>query len=264
MRSFHSKLSLGGTFLCFALATQAPADTYVLVHGAFQDASAWNQVIPFLEAQGHTAVTVQLPGRDAQGAAAQAVSLESYIDVTIQVVERTEGPVHLVGHSFGGFTISGVAEAIPNSIASLVYVAAYVPSSGESMESLALTDSGNEFSQETFVVAPDYSYAEILAADQARVFANDGTEEQQARLMASMIREPLGPIATPITLSSANFGSVLKVYVRTLQDVTVSTSLQTSMIERAGIETFVDIDTGHAPYLTQPAELASAILMVTQ
>lgn len=241
----------------------ARADSYILVHGAFQAGSAWEAVVPHLEAAGHSVVAVDLPGRDASGAAAQAVSLRSYIDAVVAAVRGAEAPVHVVGHSFGGIAISGAAEAVPEGIATLVYVAAYVPADGESMEALAYSDTDNGFTERSFVIAPDYSHATILAEDRARLFAGDGDAAAVARLEASMIREPLGPIATPVTLSAAGFGSVTKAYVRTLQDRTVSPPLQDRMIARAGICRVADLETGHTPYLTAPEALAEAILAQT-
>ncbi len=243
-----------------ALPAVSQAETYVLVHGAFQDASGWAAVTDILRADGHEVVAIDLPGRDAAGAAAQAVSLQDYIDTTVGAVEAADEPVILVGHSFGGMTISGVAEALPNQIERLVYVAAYVPLSGESMEMLALSDTNNHFEETTFVVANDYSHATLLPEHQVNVFAQDATAEQAARLQESMIREPLPPIATPVALTAERFGAVDKAYIRTLEDRTVSTPLQTMMIERAGIETVVDIESGHAPYLTRPDELAALLL----
>ena len=240
------------------------ADSFVLVHGAFQDASGWDEVIPVIEDAGHTVVAVNLPGRDAIGDAAKRFSLQSYIETVISVVESSDAPVHLVGHSFGGMTISGVAEAIPEKIATLVYVAAYMPEDGESMEKLAYSDTDNGFTQETFIVAKDYSHASLLPADQARVFINDGNPDQKKTLEASMIREPLAPIGMAVSLTDVNFGSVKKAYIRTTQDQTVSTPLQTRMIDRAKLTLVRDIDTGHAPYITAPTELAETMLAIVK
>ncbi len=243
-----------------ALPAMAQADTYVLVHGAFQDASGWAAVGDVLRAEGHTVVAIDLPGRNADGAAAQAVSLQDYIDTTVAAVEAADEPVILVGHSFGGMTISGAAEAVPDQIERLVYLAAYVPLSGESMEKLALSDTDNHFEETTFVIAKDYSHATLLPEHQIKVFAQGATAEQAAQLQASMIREPLAPIATPVALTDERFGTVDKAFIRTLEDRTVSTPLQTMMIERAKIETVKDIDGGHAPYLTRPDALAALLL----
>ncbi|MEM6891793.1 MAG: alpha/beta fold hydrolase, partial [Pseudomonadota bacterium] len=183
-----------------------------------------------------------------------------YIDTTVAAVVAASEPVILVGHSFGGLTISGVAEAVPARIELLVYLAAYVPQSGESMEKLALSDGDNGFEEGTFVVAPDYSHAMLLPAHQVRVFAQDASSDMAAALQASMIREPLAPIATPVTLTDANYGSVERAAIRTLDDRTVSTPMQNMMIERAEIERVRDIQSGHVPYLTQPEAVAEALL----
>jgi len=245
-------------FMSLPAATQA--ETYVLFHGAFQSASGWAPVADRLKSEGHAVIAVDLPGRDAEGAAAQAVSLEDYIDVTVAAVEAADEPVILVGHSFGGMTISAAAERVPDQIERLVYLAAYVPLSGESMETLALSDKDNHFEETTFVIAKDYSHATLLPAHQVKVFAQGATSEEAAQLQAPMIREPLGPIATPVSLTDDRFGTVDKAFIRTLDDRTVSTPLQTMMIERAGIETVKDLPGGHAPYLTQPEALAALLL----
>ena len=241
------------------LAGAAAAENIVIVHGAFQSAADWTGVETALEAKGHDVTLVNLPGRDAEGDAAKAVAFADHVATTLEAIKAAEGPVILVGHSFGGMTISAAAEAAPSEIAQLVYVAAYAPENGESMETLALSDKDNSFTAESFVVAPDYSYAEILQRDRAAIFGNEGTEDQRAAIVAGLIREPLAPIATPVTLTEAAFGSVPQAYIRTLQDQAVSTPLQTRMIERAGIERVIDIDSGHAPQTTQVDALAAAI-----
>lgn len=247
------------TAAAIALPASVSADTFVLVHGAFQDASGWDAVAEALSSKGHEVVAVDLPGRDATGDAARAVSLEAYIETVSGAVAAADDPVILVGHSFGGMTITAVADRMPEAIQRLIYVAAYVPQSGESMETLALSDGDNQFTQETFVIAGDYSHAEILSSDQVRVFAQDATPAQASALQASMLREPLAPIGTPVELSGAGPDADRIAYVRTLDDATVSTPLQTMMIQRAGIEVVRDIQSGHAPYLTQPEALAAIL-----
>ncbi|SFR98463.1 alpha/beta fold hydrolase [Yoonia litorea] len=242
------------------IAAPAAAENIVIVHGAFQSAADWAGVEAGLEAQGHDFTLVNLPNRDAVGEAAKAVSLDDHVAATLEAVANAGAPVVLVGHSFGGMTISAVAEAAPDDVAQLIYVAAYAPEDGESMETLALSEGDNSFTEESFVIAPDYSYAEILERDRAAIFGNEGTEEQRAAIVAGLIREPLAPIATPVSLTEEAFGSVPRAFIRTLQDQAVSTPLQTRMIERAGIERVIDIDTGHAPQTTQVDALVAAII----
>ncbi len=234
------------------------AKSFVIVHGAFQSASAWKDVAASLKSAGHQVDLVDLPGRDAKGDL-HAVSLELYRDAANEVVRRASQRVVLVGHSFGGFVTSSVAEANSELIERLVYVAAYVPSSGESLQSLSAQDRGSKFSQENFVMAPDYSYAEVLERDRALIFANDAEGALRDRITAGLLREPLTPLSQAVTLSPERFGKVAKSYVKTRRDNAVSPAFQDMMIARAAIDRVLSIDAGHAAAQTQPDKVARLI-----
>lgn len=100
--------------------------TIVLVHGAFADSSSWNGVIINLQKDGYKTVTVANPLR----------SVSNDARLVSDVVGSIEGPVVLVGHSYGGQIISNAANG-HNNVRSLVYVAAFAPDSGESASDLA-------------------------------------------------------------------------------------------------------------------------------
>jgi pimeloyl-ACP methyl ester carboxylesterase len=98
------------------------APTIVLVHGAFADASSWNGVVERLQQQGYTVIAPPNPLRGVTVDSAYIASLLSQID----------GPVLLVGHSYGGAVISNAATSALN-VAGLVYVAAFAPDEGETL-----------------------------------------------------------------------------------------------------------------------------------
>ena len=100
--------------------------TIVLVHGAFADSSSWNGVIINLQKDGYKTVAVANPLR----------SVSNDARLVSDVVGSIEGPVVLVGHSYGGQIISNAANG-HNNVRSLVYVAAFAPYSGESASDLA-------------------------------------------------------------------------------------------------------------------------------
>ncbi|UIJ46544.1 alpha/beta hydrolase [Sphingomonas cannabina] len=119
------KLIAGGLLFATVLApvaaqAQAAKPTVVLVHGAFADSSSWNGVIAILERDGYPVVAAPNPLR---GVRADA-------DVVGDLVKSIQGPVVLVGHSYGGSVISEAAEGVPN-VKALVYVAAFAPEAGE-------------------------------------------------------------------------------------------------------------------------------------
>lgn len=123
-----------------------------------------------LAAEGHSVAAVDLPGRE--GSARGDVTMADHVAAVRAAIEAAgPEPVTLVGHSFGGMVISAVAEAAPERIATLVYVAAYLPQDGDSMQALAESDHHNGFRDGSFVVAGDYSSASILERDRVAIFA---------------------------------------------------------------------------------------------
>jgi pimeloyl-ACP methyl ester carboxylesterase len=116
--------------LAFALLPAAPfmaqkpslprVKNIVLVHGAFADGTSWSKVIPLLEAKGYHVTAVQNP----------LTSLADDVAATKRIVALQDGPVILVGHSWGGAVITQAGN--DPKVAGLVYVAAYAPEAGQS------------------------------------------------------------------------------------------------------------------------------------
>jgi pimeloyl-ACP methyl ester carboxylesterase len=249
---------------CANPPTSAPT-TFVLVHGAFQDSRAWDAVIPLLKASGAQAVAVNLPGRMGDGTAVEATSLDGYRDAVLKVVNAQTGPVVLVGHSFGGITISNVAQAAPEKIKTLVYVAAYLPEVGapdQSMAKMAEKDQWNQFNKakQNFILAKDYKTASVLAEDQLMLFCEQCTPQARTATLAIMQREPLAPAATPGATTAAGFGKVDKVYLHTTNDKAVSYTLQQKMVAQTPVRKTITLNTGHSPFVEAPQQLADALL----
>ena len=246
-------------------ANAASKPTIVLVHGAFQDGkNTWSRVKPLLEKSGYHVVVVNLPGRDGESSDPSKLSTDIYRDKIRAVVDAQKGPVVLVGHSFGGIQISNVAEAEPKKIAKLVYLSAYLPKDGDSLDSLSKTDGESLLGKPgNFVVAPDYKYASINPDNAADIFGNDASGADRDLIAKGVIAEPLPPLGMPAHLTDANFGSVPKFYIKTSQDHTVGPALQDRML--TGRATLIKtIDAGHASYITQPQAVADGIIAAIQ
>src|SRR5271155_4540315 len=100
------------------------AATIVLVHGAWADGSSWVKVIPLLLAKNMRVIAVQIP----------LTSVEDDVAATSRIIADTEGPLVLVGHSWGGMAITQAGNA--PTVAALVYVSAFAPDVGETGSSL--------------------------------------------------------------------------------------------------------------------------------
>ncbi len=241
--------------------------TMILVHGAFQDSRAWDLLLPLLRARGVNAIAVNLPGRASDTTSRDSVTLDRYRDAVLKVIAEQRGPVTLVGHSFGGITISSVAEAMPERIRALVYVAAYLPTAGasdQSMAKLSEADQWNKFnkSRQNFLVTPDYRTASVLADDQVMLFCADCSADAKARTLAVLQREPLPPAATPVVTTAARFGAVRKFYIHTTNDNAVSYTFQQQMVGRTPVQRAFTLKTGHSPFLEAPAALADTLASI--
>jgi pimeloyl-ACP methyl ester carboxylesterase len=181
-----------------AFAKQPPKPTVVLVHGAFADASGWSDVIDHLERGGYPVIA---PANPLRGVTADAAYMRAFLGTI-------DGPIVLVGHSYGGVVITNAATGNPN-VKALVYVAAFAPDEGDTVASLGQLGTGGMLGPATLDLRP-YPAPEgapplegYIKLDVVRdIFAAD-LPRKQARTMAlsqrpaalATLGEPSGPPA---------------------------------------------------------------------
>src|ERR1700738_3617239 len=125
--SSSSAFDISGATNVFAMNVSARAEkpTIVLVHGAWADATGWQELIPLLQQQGYPVVAVENP----------LTSFDGDIATTERLIDAQKGPVIVLGHSYGGAVITGAAAGNPN-VKALVYVAAFAPDANEPVAAL--------------------------------------------------------------------------------------------------------------------------------
>jgi hypothetical protein len=249
--------------------TAHAAKNYVLVHGAWQAPYVWDSVKTTLIKEGNNVTVVELPGHGDDQTPISQITLNLYTTTVLNAIAPINGKVILVGHSLGGMIISSVAEQIPTKIEKLVYLSAYLPASGQSLFSLAGTDAGSALggnvngvpilNKDTINGILDVLHSQIV-----NVFIQDGSTQAQNLVLQNYRVEPLVPFLTPVTLTAANFGSVEKVYIKTLQDHVVSPVLQNQMIATAGVKTVYQLNTSHSSFLVKPDSLAILLTKIGQ
>lgn len=239
----------------------AKPQTYVLVHGAWQAPYVWDAVKTELTKNGNKVIVVELPGHGADNTATYTLSIDAYRDKVIEAISTVNEKVILVGHSMGGMVVTSVAEKIPSKISKLVYIGAFLPASGQSIGDLAMTDPDSQLGP-SLIESADHLTLDVKREDLTRLFINDGSQSDKDRVLANYRAEPAIPFGDKVTLTNANFGSVEKVYIKTLQDIVISPGLQDRMIAAAAIKSVYTVNTSHSPFLVQPQVVASLLLSI--
>jgi pimeloyl-ACP methyl ester carboxylesterase len=235
----------------------------VLVHGAFSGAWCWETVLPGLRARGHSVETLDLPGSGADETPAAQVTLDGYAQRVCEVL--ADGPpAVLVGHSMGGMAITQAAARMPGQITELVYVSAFLPVDGESL--LALThrpEAAGDQIQANMVLEGDPPVTATLPDEAARLGVYGSCDDDAAAWAIAHRRpQPLAPMGQPFRVPADHaeaFAALPRRYVVCLQDRCIMPAMQRFMLERAGCDPVIEINTDHAPFLSTTEELVSAL-----
>ncbi len=232
---------------------------FVLVHGAFAGQYAWDKVKPLLEAEGNKVVAFDLPAHGDDQTPAKDATFAMYVDKVGQLIEAETNQVILVGHSMGGVVISQVAENFPDNIEKLIYLSAYLPKNGQSLQELAEAD-GESLIGRNLKFAEDFSGATLPDDVIVEVFAGDCDDDIKQLVVAKSRLEPLAAFQAKVSLTDGHFGKVPKYFIETTADKGVGTSLQEKMIAENGtVKEVFKIASGHSPYFAKPDELAKIL-----
>jgi putative intracellular protease/amidase len=238
-------------------ATRYP--TYVLVHGAWADESAWGFVRGQLAQKANVAV-VNLKGHGIDLASPGSVTLSDYVAQVTDVINRQKGKVVLVGHSMAGIVISAVAEKVPARIEKLVYVSAYLPSNGEDLLTISAADKQSLVGG-AMVFNEEKSAASIKKDVIVQAVCEDCPDFMKEALVKYHKPEPTAPLGEKVTLTKTGFGSVPKYYLSTRNDRAVGYDLQQAMIRKNGsVKKVIEFQTSHLPFVVQPGEFVKTLL----
>jgi pimeloyl-ACP methyl ester carboxylesterase len=212
----------------------------VLVHGAFVDGSGWRAVYDLLVADGYRVAVVQTPN----------LSLAGDVAATRRVLDVLDGPAVLVGHSYGGAVITEAGTH--DKVAALVYVTAFVPDEGESVQALG----GHPGVPGSPIVPFD---AGFLVQDRDTFhgsFGADLSPADAAFLADSQVPWSTDAMAAPV--SAAAWRHKPSWYLIATEDRMIPPAAQRTMAQRAGATT-VEVAASHAVYMSQPDAVADLI-----
>lgn len=241
-----SVLALSATASAFAQPAAPAVKNVVLVHGAFADGSGWRGVYDQLTADGYKVSIVQNP----------LSSLEDDVAATNRVIARQDGPVILVGHSYGGAVISQAGDN--PKVAGLVYVAAFAPDVGQSVldQYADIPPPPNFQPQET----PD-GFAFLKAETFRAGFAADLPEKDAAFLQAS--QNPVAMAALSAKLTVAAWKTKPSWAVVATEDGAIAPELLRKTARRIGAKA-TEVRGSHVVFASQPKAVAAVIEAAAQ
>ena len=233
---------------------QTSAKTFVLVHGGWHGGWCWRRVADLLEKKGHKVFAPTMTGLGERSHLLDAkINLATHVTEIVNVV-KWEGlsDIVLVGHSYGGVIISGVAEQVPEAIGSIVYLDAFVPENGEALVTLTTRRQAIE----DLVQKGETSMKPVPAA----VF--EVNEKDRAWVDGKCTPHPLATLTDKITLTGARDRIAKKAYIRATGYANPPfDSAQAKVKALAGWRVY-ELPCGHDAMVDMPDRLTEILLEV--
>ncbi|WP_448003396.1 alpha/beta fold hydrolase [Agromyces bauzanensis] len=224
----------------------------ILIPGFWLDASSWDDVVPAIEAAGHRAHPLTLPGLESRDADRSGIRLADHIDAVVRRIDAAEGRVVLVGHSGGSTIAHGAVDARPDRVARVIHVDDVPPPNGTPINSKIPAVDGE-------IPLPEWSFF----VDEHLVGLDDELREQfRARAVPQPAAVASDPIelgderrfAVPVTIIACEFEA------DEVRQGIAEQQRWAAEIGRLADVRYVELPTGHWPQFTRPADLAEVIV----
>jgi pimeloyl-ACP methyl ester carboxylesterase len=231
--------------------------SFLFLHGSWHGAWCWHKIVPRIQAAGHRAVAIDLPGRGRSPATPGFVGLQRMVTAAEAALPPGEQTVVVV-HSRNGIVASALAERAPDRIARTIYLASFMLPSGKRVldylpdrDSLMPRNVRIDRWRMTDWLDPAV-YREALYAD--------CSDDDLALCRNLLVPEPVRPALTRLTLTAQRYGRVPRAYIRLTQDRAVSLALQDRLLAETPVERVESLAASHSAYFSQPDALAESIL----
>lgn len=232
---------------------------FLLVHGAAHGAWCWRDLAPALTALGHRVTAIDLPGHGNDKTPYTDVTLDRYINAVVAALPEGE-KTHVVGHSMGGYPTTGAAQIVPDRIARLIYLCAYVPAPGLSLAqmrmlapsqpllpAIRMTQDAKGWTADPAMV-PDLFYHDCPADTVTFAMQNLCIQATQPTSVAIEMRGPQPP----------------RSYIRCTNDRTIPPEFQITMTADWPAGDVHSLPTSHSPFFSDPDGLAHLLSQITK
>lgn len=232
----------------------------VLVHGAWSGAWCWYKLIPELQARGHGAHAVDLPGRGNSLMDITDVTVADFVNHLSDCIDRISGPVHLLGDNINAITVTETAERRPDKVAGIVYLTGVFGPPGEAHPPLDMDSMARQARRITHMGRVQM----LLPEWEERLIYHDCPPELLEELHGRMVPEIADLSPPELDDPAHHWQQMPKSYILTLQNRAISQSLQRRLIKAHDLSPAIEMDTGACPYLVDPAGLAQHINTIVE
>lgn len=238
----------------------APRRTFVLVHGAWHGGWCWERVATRLRALGHVVYTPTLTGlADRRHLLSPQVNLDTHIqDITLLIEAEELRDVVLVGHSYAGIVISGVADRMPKPLAHLVYLDALLLENGRSIFS---SFSKEVVAQRLQAIRDTGAGVGAVAAFPPSAFGVHDPSDA-AWIARRLTPQPVGTYQQPLLLEAPLGNGVPKTYIDCTREPMANLAAGKTRVRQDNTWTMRTLDTGHDAMVTAPEALTRLLTSI--
>jgi len=237
---------------------------FILVHGGWQGAWNYYKVENTLKRQGYEVTVLDLPAHGKDTTNPSEVTLKDYEDKVTSAIDSIEGKVILVGHGTLAPVVSMAAEARPNKVEKLIYIAGVLVTNGQTLEQALEPNHDISIAALNSTVNPEKGTLTLNVDALAKAVYNMSPKADIEMAKKLYCPEPLFPLLTPITLTDANYGKIPRYYIKTLHDNAVVTSYQEDLLELVPCKKVYEINSDHAAFFSKPNALTKMLVEISK
>lgn len=232
---------------------------FVIVHGAFEGAWCWEPIVDRLRAAGHTVQAPDLPGAGEDDTPVEDVTLAAYVSRVCEMLNSEPEPAVLIGHSMGGIVITQAVAECGDKVSQVVYVSAFLPKNGQSLQDLAgLPEGAGDGVQKNMVVEGAPLVATLNAAAGAEVLY--GQCDPRTQQWASDMLRPQAARPFIERVQIHDDAPVTRRFVFCAKDKAIPIELQRRMATESPVVETAEIETDHSPFFSAPDELTKILI----
>lgn len=231
---------------------------FLLIHGSAHGAWCWNDLIPHLQAKGHTARAIDLASHGDDKTPAAQVTLDRYAD---GICDAMQGKTILVGHSMAGYPITLAADRAPAMIEKLIYLCAHIPEAGKSIADMRMLADTQPLAS-AMIPSADGLTVTIDPMQAHAKFYHDVEAGRSDWAISKLCPQAILPQTTPYPTSEPQLHD--RYYIRCLDDCAIPPSYQIARTADWPDDRIIEMSTSHSPFLSDPAALAAHLIRIAE